>query len=87
MPIPCCYFSKEGHIKSVQIHGFSDASKHAYAGVVYIKGVDTQGSIHVSLVTSKIKVAPIKQHTIPRLELWSTTTSSIVGSCERSATS
>ena len=68
MPIPRYYFSK-GHIKSIRIHGFSDASKHAYVGVVYIRGVDIQGSIHVALDTSKTKVAPIKQLTIPRLEI------------------
>ena len=67
--IPCYYFNKECHIKSIQWHGFSDASKHVYSGVVFIRGVDTQGNIHVALVTSKTKVAPIRQLTISRLEL------------------
>ena len=44
----------------------SDASKHAYTGCCLYQ---TQGNIHVALVTSKIMVAPIKQLTTPRLEL------------------
>ena len=53
----------------MQLHGFSDASKSAYAGVVYLRMVDTEGRVHVSLVMSKTKVAPIKRLMIPRLEL------------------
>ena len=52
-----------------QLHGFSDASELAYAGVIYLHQVDTTGNIHTSLVASKTKVAPIKRLTIPRLEL------------------
>ena len=36
---------------------------------MYIHTQDKYGNVHVSLVTSKTKVAPIKQLTIPRLEL------------------
>lgn len=49
--------------------GFCDASENAYAGVVYIRLKDAHGNIHISLVVSKTKVAPIKRLTIPRLEL------------------
>ena len=63
------YFPKETDIVNLQLHGFSDASERAYAGVVYIRGVDSTGVTHVSLVISKTKVAPIKRMTIPRLEL------------------
>ncbi|XP_063837162.1 uncharacterized protein LOC135086306 [Ostrinia nubilalis] len=52
-----------------ELHGFCDASKVAYAAVVYIRTIDAEGNIHVSLVTAKSKVAPIKQVSIPRLEL------------------
>lgn len=50
-------------------HSFSDASERAYAGVVYLRMLDSDGNVHISLVMSKTKVAPIKRITIPRLEL------------------
>ena len=67
--IPHCYHPEEAQIVSVQLHGFSDASEVAYAGVIYFRAVDTSNSIHVSLVAAKTKVAPLKHQTIPRLEL------------------
>ena len=63
------YFPKNTQVATVQLHGFSDASEDAYSGVVYIRGEDVQGHIHVSLVMAKTRVAPIKRLTIPRLEL------------------
>ena len=67
--IPRYYYSKDSTVDSIQLHGFSDASEDAYAGVVYLRVQDTGGNVHVSLVISKTKVAPIKRLTIPRLEL------------------
>ena len=67
--IPRCYFLKDAEVSSVQMHGFSDASEHAYAGVVYLRIVYSDGKIHTSLVTSKTRVSPIKRLSIPRLEL------------------
>lgn len=55
---------------SLQLHGFSDASTGAYAGVVYLCMTDTSGKVHVSLVASKSKVAPKERLTVPRLELY-----------------
>ena len=67
--IPRCYFPKQAKIISTQLHGFSDASEDAYAGVVFLRMVDTEGNVHISLVMSKTRVSPIKRLTIPRLEL------------------
>ena len=53
----------------MQIHGFSDVSENAYAGVVYLRLVDSCDQVHVSLVMSKTKVAPIKRLSISCLEL------------------
>lgn len=53
----------------IELHGFSDASKHAYCAAVYVKCVDSDGHITVKLLCAKTKVAPVKMLTIPRLEL------------------
>ena len=67
--IPRYYFSKSVDVASIQLHGFCDASEQAYAGVIYLRMTGSDGSVEVSLVCSKTKVAPIKRLTIPRLEL------------------
>ena len=67
--IPRCYHPKNVEIANIELHGFSDASEDAYAGAVYIRVLDQNGTVHTSLVIAKTKVAPIKRLTIPRLEL------------------
>ncbi|CAH2092355.1 unnamed protein product [Euphydryas editha] len=52
-----------------ELYGFSDASKVAYAAVMYLRVVNEVENVYVSLVTAKTRVAPIKQVSIPRLEL------------------
>ena len=59
----------ESDPESQQIHGFSDASEKAYAAVIYLRSTYGNGSVSVCIITSKTRVAPIKPHTIPRLEL------------------
>lgn len=54
--------------QNTSLHGFADASEEAYAAVVYLC-TELNGTIHVSLVTAKTKVAPLKKITIPHLEL------------------
>ena len=68
-PIPQSYFQREINEASMQLHGFCDASESAYAGVIYLRAVDQDGLIHISLIMAKTKVAPIKRLTMPRLEL------------------
>ncbi|XP_038215213.1 uncharacterized protein LOC119834785 [Zerene cesonia] len=53
----------------LELHGFCDASNAAFAAVVYARIIDNSGNVHVNLVTSKTRVAPVKQISIPRLEL------------------
>uniref|UniRef100_A0ABD2WT63 Reverse transcriptase domain-containing protein n=1 Tax=Trichogramma kaykai TaxID=54128 RepID=A0ABD2WT63_9HYME len=55
----------EAHI---ELHGFADASKCAYAAALYVR-VIYQGRVRVNLLASKAKVAPLKIQSIPRLEL------------------
>ncbi|XP_038122234.1 uncharacterized protein LOC119770795 [Culex quinquefasciatus] len=50
---------------NVQLHGFSDASKRAYGGVLYIRSVNKCGEISVCRAASKSRVAPLKEQTIP----------------------
>ena len=59
--IPRCYFPMEAAAHSVQLHGFSDASENAYAGVDYLRVSDTSRNVHLALITSKTKVTPIKR--------------------------
>ena len=64
------YFPKDFNVASIELHGFSDASESAYAGVIYIRATDSLSShVHTALVMAKTKVAPIKRLSVPRLEL------------------
>lgn len=47
----------------------SDASQNAYATCIYLRSTDNYGNYYVQLLCSKTKVSPLKQLTIPRLEL------------------
>ena len=67
--IPQSYFLKNVNAISMQVHRLCDASESAYAGVVYLKGVDANSHVHVGLVMAMTKVASIKCFTIPNLEL------------------
>jgi len=55
---------------SCSLHGFCDASKHAYAAVVYLVLKSPMGQT-VRFIASKTRVSPLKPQTIPRLELLS----------------
>jgi hypothetical protein len=54
--------------KTWQLHTFCDASKDAYAAIVFLRTED-QGEVSVQLLQAKARVAPLKKATIPRLEL------------------
>lgn len=54
--------------QSADIVGFADASNTAYAAVVYLR-VFYQDQVQTHLLRAKTKVAPLKVHTINRLEL------------------
>ncbi|XP_031777964.1 uncharacterized protein LOC116416000 [Nasonia vitripennis] len=53
----------------IEIDGFSDTSKKGYGTCLYARSTDRNGKITVRLVCSKSRVAPLKEQTIPRLEL------------------
>ena len=60
---------KSSSYASLQLHGFADASQQAYAACIYVRSEDENGLITVRLVCSKTRVSPLKDSTIPRLEL------------------
>ncbi|XP_015119512.1 uncharacterized protein LOC107042827 [Diachasma alloeum] len=55
--------------KEIQLHGFYDASEKAYGACIYLKTMDDQGNSQTSLLCAKSRVAPMKQVSLPRLEL------------------
>ncbi|GFU66959.1 integrase catalytic domain-containing protein [Trichonephila clavipes] len=55
--------------ESIQLHAFSDASEKAYDSSIYLKSISALGEVKVCLVTSKSRMSPLKQISIPRLEL------------------
>ena len=58
-----------GALKHVQLHHFADASELGYGSVSYIRLVNEQDSVHVTFIQGKSRVLPLKQITVPRLEL------------------
>ena len=55
--------------RSLQIHGFCDASEKAYGACIYLRSSDKNGINHTYLVCSKSRVVPLMKLTLPRLEL------------------
>ncbi|GFW25846.1 integrase catalytic domain-containing protein [Trichonephila clavipes] len=60
---------KNKRTESIELHAFSDASEKAYGSSIYLKSISALGEVKVCLVTSKSRVSPLKQISIPRLEL------------------
>ena len=70
LQIPRCVKPSVTSHCSLELHTFADASMDAYCAVSYLRAVDTVDSlITCNMIRSKSKVAPIKQLSIPRLEL------------------
>ncbi|RLU15991.1 hypothetical protein DMN91_011749 [Ooceraea biroi] len=54
---------------NIQLHGFADASEAAYGACIFFRSVDASGTHSVKLVCFKTRVAPLKQISLPKLEL------------------
>ncbi|XP_014204327.1 uncharacterized protein LOC106636447 [Copidosoma floridanum] len=54
-------------VQAIELHGYADASKLAYAAVLYLRVVANQ-EVYVSLLSAKT-VAPLKTLSVPKLEL------------------
>lgn len=55
-------------VEECSLHAFADASKKAYCGIVYLVYKTLVGR-YARMLTSKTRVAPLKELSIPRLEL------------------
>ena len=68
--IETCYFAGiNEHVVSYNLPGFCDASKRAYSAIIYLVASMESDFTLAKLITSKARVAPLKNLTIPRLEL------------------
>ncbi|XP_055955970.1 uncharacterized protein LOC126816200 [Patella vulgata] len=68
--VPRCYkLQDSSDIVDIQLHVFSDASRVGYSSVAYLRCVDRDMNIHCAFVMGKARLAPLKEISIPRLEL------------------
>lgn len=52
-----------------QLHHFADASESGYGSVSYLRQINEEDMVHVAFLMGKFRVLPLKQITVPRLEL------------------
>ena len=76
----CFKPSSFGEVTDVTIHHFSDASTLGYGQCSYLRLEDEKGEVSVSFLMGKSRVSPLKQVTVPRLELTAAVTSVKVSS-------
>ena len=70
MYISWCYKpSGYGSLASVELRHFADASDVGYGCVTHLRFENSAGQIHCSFIFGKSQVAPLKQMTIPWMEL------------------
>ena len=71
LSVPICYFENLSlHASLCRLVGFCDASKSAYAAVVYLV-IESYCGCSTRFVACTTRVSPVKEQTIPRLELLS----------------
>ena len=72
--VPRCFKPPDfGNVLSAHLHHFADASESGYGVLSYLRLENVDHEIHCSFVMGKARVTPLKQVTIPRLELTAAT--------------
>ena len=64
-----CFFDSGKKVSKVKLHGFSNASDMAYAGIVYLRVIYETGEVSIRFVATNAKVCPITKQCAPRLEI------------------
>lgn len=64
-----CYNPAGFEVTGAQLHHFCDASESGYGTVSYLRLTSRCGPPHIASLMGKVRVAPLKVVTIPRLEL------------------
>ena len=73
--MPRCFKGEDfGSIKTVELHNLSDANQEGYGQCSYLRLVNQENRAHCLFVVGKARVTPLKQSTIPWLQLAATTT-------------
>lgn len=67
--LPRYTLGSSSQFQFIELHCYVDASQQAYGSCIFMRTLDTQSNMSVRLLCAKSRVAPIKQLTIPRLEL------------------
>lgn len=68
LEIPRCLLTDSQQVTDLTLHAFCDASKSAYATCVFLRCQTDKGTT-CQLIQARSRVAPVKQISIPRLEL------------------
>ena len=81
LKIRLCYKPDNfGHVKTVELHSFSDASVNGYGQCSYLRMINDRDEVHCALVMAKSRVTPLKPVTVPRLELTAAVVSTKISS-------
>ena len=84
LKIPRCFVPNGfGEPTSIELHHFSDASVDGYGQCSYLRLVNKSNQVHCSLAMGKSRVTPLKNVTVPRLELTAALVSTKVSSVLR----
>ena len=68
--IPGCYVPEDfGVLFSAELHHFADACEFGYGCISYLRFINQLGHVYCTFAFGKICVAPLKQMTIPWMEL------------------